>query len=77
MNKDFEYEYKIVSEVSAPTFYDVETNKVLEESCDQDTQCYWVVIYNKAEGIIEEWLDRFYDLDNAQRFLDNINKGDE
>ena len=71
-----EFEYRIVREVSAPTFYDVETNKVLEESSDQDTQAYWVVIYNKTEGIIEEWLDRFYDLDNAQRFLDNINKGE-
>lgn len=72
MTKENEYEYKIVSEVSAPTFYDIETNKVLGQECDEEVQAYWVVLYNKTESYIEEWVDRFYDVDNAQRFLDNM-----
>lgn len=72
MHKEYEYEYKVASEVSAPIYYDVETGKVLEQSSEDSTQGFWVVCYNKTEGYIEEWLERFDSVDEAQRFLDNM-----
>lgn len=74
MNKDFEYEYKVVSEVSAPTFYDIETNKILGQECDEDVQAYWVVVYDKTQGYIEEWVDRFYDVEEAKRFMASMKR---
>lgn len=73
MNK---LEYRIVSEVSAPRFYDIDTNELLGEECDDDVQAYWVVSYNPEERYIEEWIDRFYDVELARDFKNKMEKGE-
>lgn len=67
-------EYRIVNEVSRPRYYDFETGKLLGEDGSEDTQAYWVVIYNTKTEKIDEWVNRFDDPDDAQRFIDNMNR---
>lgn len=68
-------EYRIVSEVSAPSYYDTTTNELLGEESDEEVQAYWVVTYNPKEKYIEEWIDRFYDEDQAIEVKNQIEKG--
>ena len=52
--------YKVVSEWSAPTFYDLDTNKELYDECEASIQALWVMSYDEDEHEIIEWLERFY-----------------
>ena len=52
--------YKVVSEWSAPTYYDIDTNERLWDECDASEQCLWIVSYDEDTNEIEEWLERFY-----------------
>lgn len=52
--------YKVVSEWSAPTYYDINTNEQLYDECDASEQALWVVSYDTQEKEIVEWLERFY-----------------
>lgn len=52
--------YKVVSEWSAPTYYDIDTNKKLCDECDASEQCLWIVSYDEDDDEIVEWLERFY-----------------
>ena len=61
-------QYKVVSEVSAPKFYDIETGEILGQECDDDVQAYWVVSYDPEQHLIKEWIDRFYDDERAKDF---------
>ena len=52
--------YKVVSEWSAPTYYDLDTNEELYDECDASEQALWVVSYDTEDKEIIEWLERFY-----------------
>lgn len=52
--------YKVVSEWSAPTFYDIDTNEELYNECDASEQCLWVISYDTDEHEVVEWLERYY-----------------
>lgn len=52
--------YKVVSEWSAPTYYDIDTNKQVYDECDASIQALWVVSYDTKEHEVVEWLERFY-----------------
>ena len=52
--------YKVVSEWSAPTYYDLDTNEELYNECDAMEQALWVVSYDTEEHEVVEWLERFY-----------------
>lgn len=69
-------EYRIVNEVSRPRYYDFETGKLLGEDGSEDTQAYWVVLYDTETKEIDEWVNRFDDPDDAQHFIDEV-KGEK
>lgn len=69
--------YRVVEEVSAPTFYDVETNDKLDEYCDEEVQAYWVVLYDNEERYIVEYVDRFYDEELAIAYKKKLEKEGE
>lgn len=52
--------YKVAEEWSAPTFYDIDTNEVLDDECNASVQALWVASYDPEEHEIIEWLERFY-----------------
>lgn len=52
--------YKVLSEWSAPTYYDIDTNEEVFDECQASVQALWVVSYDTETGEIEEWLERFY-----------------
>lgn len=52
--------YRVVSEWSAPTYYDIDTNEELFDECDASIQALWIVSYDEDEHEIIEWLERFY-----------------
>lgn len=52
--------YKVVEEWSAPTYQDIDTQKVLYDECNASVQALWVISYDTEEHEIIEWLERFY-----------------
>ena len=68
---DYEYEYRVVEEFSAPDYYDEETGEKLYESCDGSLQCYWVVSYDPQEKEIVEWIERFDNPSDARKYINN------
>lgn len=68
--------YKVVSEWSAPTYYDVDTNEVLYDECDASVRAYWVVSYDTEAHEIVEWLECFYDeeLEEAKARAEELNR---
>lgn len=68
--------YKVVSEWSAPTYYDLDTNKELYDECDASIQALWVVSYDEDEHEIIEWLERFYpnEEEEAKARAEELNK---
>ena len=67
--------YIVVAEYSAPTFYNVETDKIVYSQTDEDVQAYWVVSLDE-NGDIEEWIDRFYDEAHAKQTCEACRKGE-
>lgn len=70
-------EYKAVYEYSAPTFYDVDTDKELYDECDAGVQCYWVVSWDTEEKEIIEWLERYVDAEEAIKVAKELNEKGE
>lgn len=64
-------EYKIVEEFAAPTYYDVATGKKLWETCDESSQGYWVVSYDPINEEIEEWIELFPTIADAEQYIHN------
>ena len=71
--------YKLVSEWSAPTFYDYETNEVLYDECDASEQALWVVSYDTDNKEIIEWLERYYidEVEEARARVKELNEEGE
>lgn len=65
--------YKVVSEWSAPTYYDIDTNEELYDECDASIQALWVVSYDEDEHEIVEWLERFA-IDEDSKAVDLANE---
>ena len=67
--------YKVVSEWSSPTYYDVGTNEELYNECSGSEQCLWVVTYDTDSHEIEEWVERFevFEEEQAQAMADELN----
>ena len=65
--------YKVVSEWSAPTYYDLDTNEELYDECDASEQALWVVSYDTKEKEIIEWLER-YEIGNENIALEVAEK---
>ena len=70
-------EYKIVEERGAPTYYDIETGKVLYESGEDGLMSYWVVLYNTEEQDIEEFIETFPNEQKAKEYMAKLIAEDE
>lgn len=68
--------YRVVYEYSAPTFYDYDTDDELYDECQASIQCYWVVSYDEKNREIIEWVDRFYDVENAKKYIEKLEQGE-
>lgn len=70
--------YRIVSEYSAPTFYDIDTNEELYDECQADNQRLWVVSYDEENKEIIEWLMDFmlHEEDKARDYIKELEKGE-
>ena len=69
--------YRIVSEYSAPTFYDIDTNEELYDECSANNQRLWVVSYDEEQGEIIDWLMDFmlHEEDKARDYIKDLEKG--
>lgn len=67
-------EYRIVAEYSAPTFYDINTNETLYDSCQADNQRLWVVSYDAENKEIIDWLQDFmlHEEDKARAYIKGL-----
>lgn len=53
-------EYRVVEEWAAPIYYDYDTGEELYDECDSSRQRLWVVIYDKDEHEIVEWVEEYF-----------------
>lgn len=70
--------YRIVSEYSAPTFYDIDTNEELYDECQAYNQRLWVVSYDEENKEIIDWLMDFmlHEEDKARDYIKELEKGE-
>ena len=52
-------QYRLAYEYSSPSYYDIDTEETLWQSCDYSKQCLWVVSWDTQEKEIIEWLEQF------------------
>lgn len=71
--------YRIVSEYSAPTFYDIDTNEDLYDECQASNQRLWVVSYDEENKEIIDWLMDFmlHEEDKARDYIKELNEKGE
>lgn len=66
--------YRIVSEYSAPTFYDIDTNEELYDECQGSPQRLWVVSYDEENKEVIDWLMDFmlHEEDKAREYIKEL-----
>lgn len=76
MRKEMSMEYRIVSEYSAPVFYDIYTNEELYDECCASNQRLWVVSYDTKQGEIIDWIMDFmlHEEDKARDYIEDLQK---